>query len=277
MSEKHILSELTEWEKKLKGCDLHDDWNGERIHQWIESHFHKLDRKSNGSLVHVFDDILVYTYTILENLTMSKRNQQQILNYGRIFNTSLDSIEDMKYLTIDQRTYIASEQMKKAKLVAITQGGLTGIGNLMSIGVDVPVSFLHNLRAIQQIGLSFGYEMNKLNEMMYCLLVFQVASLPTSVRRKGWEMIKRDFKRGGIFLKEDFSSMPKDYWMRNQLQFIIKLILMFLDRQNRSCKWSPVRISVGAFMNYQLTSFITEFGLKCYQYRYLYDKGYIND
>ncbi len=54
--------------------------------------------------------------------------RNRILGTSRLFDESIEQLEDLKALSIDQLTYIAEQQTARHRLYSFVQGGATGAG-----------------------------------------------------------------------------------------------------------------------------------------------------
>ena len=95
--------------------------------------------------------------------------RNRILGTSRLFDESIEQLEDLKALSIDQLTYIAEQQTARHRLYSFVQGGATGAGGLLLLTADFPVMIALNVKAVQLIATSFGHDVNKPYEMMLAL------------------------------------------------------------------------------------------------------------
>ena len=97
----------------------------------------------------------------------------------------LEKIEDLKKLDIDQLQYIAEQQIARHRLYSFAQGGLAGTGGTLLLGTDIPAMAVINLRVVQLIAMTYGFEVNTPYEMMSSLKVFHTATLPPAFTKRG--------------------------------------------------------------------------------------------
>lgn len=117
-------------------------------------------------------------HALIQSSQSQLEARNRILGTSRLFNESIEQLEDLKALSIDQLTYIAEQQTARPRLYSFVQGGATGAGGLLLLTADFPVMIALNVKAVQLIATSFGHDVNKPYEMMLALKVFHASLLP---------------------------------------------------------------------------------------------------
>ncbi len=59
-----------------------------------------------------------------------KKRIDALFNMQSIFDSNLSTIEDLRQLSLEQLDYLAEQLMAKQRLLALGQGGLTGMGGV---------------------------------------------------------------------------------------------------------------------------------------------------
>ncbi|GAA3320517.1 hypothetical protein GCM10020331_031840 [Ectobacillus funiculus] len=65
------------------------------------------------------------------------------------------------------------------------------------LSADLPLMLTLNLKAVQLIATTYGYDVNKPYEMMLALKVFHVAILPARLQRYAWHGLLDEMNEAG--------------------------------------------------------------------------------
>jgi hypothetical protein len=130
-----------------------------------------------------------------------------------------------------------------------------------------------NLRVVQLISMTYGFEVNTPYEMMTSLKVFHMATLPQRLQKEGWialiaeldEDVEHYFYDG----KEEITDST---WLEQPVQQLLKAMVITFFRKKAIQGIPLVSIAIGAGANYQLTRKVTDVAHKYYQLRYLKGK-----
>lgn len=272
MSTEKVLQDIHHWERQWKDYRASDF---EMIYdQWMNKSFQNMPNPTRKKFFHQVDQWLFHTHAYIQGTAFQNEARERILTSGRIFQSDIDHIEDMKNLTIDQLTYLAHQQVAKGKLYSFAQGGLTGTGGLLLLGIDFPAMMILNVRAVQLIGLTFGYEVNHPYEMMLSLKIFHAATLPKRLQKEAWDDLKRELDHQiSPFIYEGEEELTDETWLEQPMKHGMKSLFILMFRKKLIQGLPLVSIMFGATMNYQLTRQVTDFALRFYQYRYLVEQG----
>lgn len=271
MSMDQAKNALREWEKQNRSYETSDF---EMLYDmWVRQAFGKLNSGIQKRFFEKIDDWMLYTYTFLQGTAAQNEAKERILQAGRIFNAEIEKIEDMKSLTIDELTYLAEQQCSKGKLYSFAQGGLTGAGGYLLLGIDFPLMIGLNLRTIQLVGYTFGYEMNHPYEMVLALKVFHGATLPKRLRMNAWSHLKKEITTHTPYIYDGEDQLTDESWLEQPLRQIFKSVLILMFRKKLFQGLPLISIGIGAFANYSLSRQVTDFAMKFYQYRYLLEHG----
>jgi hypothetical protein len=199
--------------------------------------------------------------------------KERILTAGRVFHSEIETIEDLKALNIDQLQYIAQQQIARHRLYSFAQGGVAGTGSSLMLGADIPAMAVINLRAVQLIAMTYGFEVNTPYEMMSSLKVFHAATLPPRMQGSAWEELMYELQSQEEFYfyegKEDLTDIT---WIEQPMKQLFKAMAIYFFRK-KSVQGIPfISMAIGAGANYQLTRKVTDFAHKYYQMRYLQEK-----
>ncbi|WP_102345285.1 EcsC family protein [Bacillus sp. Marseille-P3661] len=270
--EKHVFKQIEAWEQNLLQYEPTDF---ERMYdKWIIRGFDRLDSNVKEQFFKSLDNWLFHLHAFIQSSDSQMNARERLLKEARIFNEQIDQISDMKQLSIDQLVYIADQQIAKYRIYSFTQGGLAGTGGAL-LGADIPAMIVLNLRAVQNVALVYGYDVNVPFEMMTSLKVFHSATLPKRMRGAGWVKLVEEaqqIEEHYYYLYEKDEDLTDESWFEQPLIQILKSIVMMMFR-NKLIQGLPlISMAVGASMNYKLARQVTDFAHKYYQMRYLQDK-----
>jgi hypothetical protein len=268
--ERGVLKELREWEKKLLGNEANDFQV--TYENYLERAFYLLPKKIQASFFSVIDTWLFHIHSIIHGSQMQIESRDRILSAGRMLNHRLEKITDLKTLKLDQLQYIADQQIAKHRFYSLTQGGLSGIGNAVFVGTDIPAMVIINLRAVQQISMIYGFELNTPYEMMTSLKVFHTAILPPKHQKEAWMVLVNELKNDHYFFYEGNENIADISMLEPIVQQILKTLVIQLFRKKLIQGIPLVGMAIGARANYQFTRKVTDFAHKYYQLRFLTHK-----
>lgn len=274
--EKQVLQDLGDWENRLFLYEPNDFQL--TFEKYIEQSFSILPERLQEQFFSVLDSWLFHLHAMIQGSQMQLDVKERILSSARIFHPSIDRINDLKTLELHQLQYFAQQQIARHRLYSFAQGGLSGSGSSLLLGMDIPAMAVINLRAVQLIAMSYGYETNTPYEMMVSLKIFHVATLPKRMQHAGWMELTQGFSdRNDHYFYEGNEEIINISWIEQQLQQMLKAMLIFLFRK-KSIQGIPLMsMAIGAGVNYQLTRKVTEFAHHYYLLRFLKEKEGIND
>jgi len=269
--ETNILNAIRLWEKNLLDYEANDVQL--TYEKYLERSFTLLPEKVQTQFFSVMDSWLFHLHSILQGSQLQMEAKERVLSTGRIFRQDIAQIEDLKLLEIDQLQYIAEQQISRHRLYSLAQGAFSGTGSTLLLGADIPAMAVINLRAVQLIAATYGFEVNTPFEMMTALKVFHTASLPPRIRKVGWVSLMEELEGTQEFYfyegKEEITDIT---WLDQPIQQLLKAMVIVLFRK-RTIKGIPlVSIAIGANANYQFTRKVTDFAHKYYQLRHLREK-----
>ncbi len=269
--EEHVLNEIRLWEKKLLNYEANDFQL--TYEKYLERSFSLLPKQVQKQFFSVIDSWLFHLHSIIQGSQLQMDAKERILSSGRIFRKDLEKITDLKQLDIDQLQYIAEQQIARHRLYSLTQGGLAGTGGTLLLGTDIPAMAVINLRVVQLIAMTYGFEINTPFEMMTSLKVFHMATLPPRIQKEGWASLMEELEGNSeYYFYEGNEEITDITWLEQPVQQIFKAMVIILFRRKTIQGIPLVSMAIGAGVNYQLTRKVTDFAHKYYQLRYLKEK-----
>jgi hypothetical protein len=179
----------------------------------------------------------------------------------------------LKSLTIDQLNYIADQHIARHRLYSFVQGGASGSGGFLLLGSDLPAIAVINVRVVQLIAMSYGYEVNTPFEMMMALKVFNAGMMPTRLQGAAWETLIYETKHTeDYYFYEGSEELTNLAWLEQPFKQLLKAIAISFFRKKLIQGVPLLSMAIGAGANYQLTRKVSGFAQRYYQYRYLLDK-----
>lgn len=242
--------------------------------KWVEAAFAKLGEPVQKKVLNTIDTLLFHLHALIQNSQFQLETKQRLLTEARLFDDSIEDVDDLKRLSIDQLRYIAIQQIARQRLLSFAQGGLTGTGGWFLLGIDFPAVIMMNLRAVQLIAMNYGYEVALPGEMMTALKVFHGASLPKRLRYEAWRDLEEEvyMSKYDPYFYEDDEILVDSLWFEQTLKQLVKSVVIQLLRKKVVQGIPLLGMAFGAGMNYQFSRQVTEFAHTFYQKRHLHEK-----
>lgn len=269
--ETKVLHNIAEWSNQLYRYQPNDFEL--TFDKYLDQSFSLLPEGVQTQFFTLLDSWLFHLHALIQGSQLQMDAKERILTAGRIFDTDITKIEDLRELNIEQLQYIAEQQIARHRFYSMVQGGLTGTGGSLVLGSDIPAMAVINLRVVQLIAMTYGYEVNTPFEMMTSLKVFHAATLPSRLQGRAWEDLLNDLnEHQTYYFYEGNEEITDIIWMEQPIKQILKAIVISLFKK-KTMKGIPlVGIGIGASTNYLFTRKVTDFTHKYYQMRYLREK-----
>lgn len=269
--EKKVFHEIREWEHKIYGYESNDL---QLVYdKYIERSFQLLPLKTREQFLSSLDNWLFHLHALIQGSELQMDAKERILASGRIFQDDIQTIEEMRSLTIDQLQYIAGQQIARHRLYSFAQGGMSGTGGTILLGADIPGMAVINLRVVQLIAMTYGIEVNTPYEMMTALKVFNASTLPLRLQSEGWEELMNDLQHTSErYFYEGTEDLANTAWIDQLLKQGLKGLAIMVFRKKLIQGIPFISMAIGAGTNYQLTRKVTDFTHRYYQMRFLLQK-----
>jgi hypothetical protein len=265
------LRRIEEWENNLLNFQPNDFQL--LYHKYVERAFLLLPDQVQKQFFSLVDGWLFHLHSAIQGSQLQLDAKERILSAGRTFNPDIAVIADLKVLELPQLQYIAGQQIARHRFYSFAQGGLTGTGGTLVIGTDIPAMAVINLRAIQLIAMTYGYEINTPYEMMNSLKIFHAALLPKKIQKSSWQSLMTDLEENrDYYFYEGNEQITDVSWIEQPIYQILKAMVIVLFRKKEFKDIPLISILIGASSNYSLTRKVTEFAHNYYQLRYLREK-----
>jgi hypothetical protein len=270
--EKKVLDELSQWESKLYGYEPNDLELA--YDRYLDRSFSMLPEEIQERFFSLFDSGLFHLHSLIQGSQLQMDAKERILAAGRVFQPELETIQDLRELPIEQLEFIAGQQIARHRIYSFVQGGMSGSGGNLVLGSDMPAMAVINLRIVQLIAMTYGFEVNTPFEMMVALKVFHTATMPSRLQSSGWTELKNDLDQAeDYYFYQGSDDLTDVTWLEQPIKQIFKGMAIMLFRKKHLQGLPVISMAIGAGANYQLTRRVTEFAHKYYQMRYFKEKG----
>lgn len=269
--ESKVLENIAQWSNQLYQYEPNDFEL--TFDKYLDKSFSLLPEDVQSQFFSLLDTWLFHLHALIQGAQLQMDAKERILTAGRIFNAEITNIDQLRELNIEQLQYIAEQQISRHRFYSMVQGGLSGTGGSLMLGSDIPAMAVINLRVVQLIAMTYGYEVNTPFEMMTSLKVFHGATLPSRLQGRAWEELLNDLNQHQTYYfyegNEDITDIT---WMEKLIKQMFKAIVISMFKK-KTMKGIPIiAIGIGASTNYLFTRKVTDFAHKYYQMRYLMEK-----
>ncbi|MBU8905182.1 EcsC family protein [Desertibacillus haloalkaliphilus] len=268
-----VWNEVLQWEEQFINIEATDF---ERTYKkLLNSSFEKLGKKRQTKVLETVDRLLFHLHAMIQHSRYHQDAKSRLIDQARVFNEEIEDVSDLKQLNMAQLNFIAQQQVAKQRLLSFGQGGLSGMGGVLLLGTDLPALFFINLRSVQLIAMTYGYDLKRPYEMMVALKVFHAASLPRELQKQAWDQLEAEVSeqtnRDTWFYEGD-ETVTELTWLQQPANQVLKAMLIVLLRKKLIQGVPLIGMAFGASMNYQFTRQVTEFAHRFYQKRFLLEK-----
>jgi hypothetical protein len=270
--EQKIWNEIQNWQYQLSQQESTDFQM--TFDKWLNTSFAQLPSGKQKEFLAKVDDWLFHLHAFIQSSQSQLDARNRILSSARLFDDTIEHIEDLRKLTIDQLVYIADHQIARHRLYSFVQGGATGAGGLLLLTADLPLMVAINLKAVQLIATSYGYDVSKPYEMMLALKAFHAAILPIHLQQYAWQNLSQELEAAeqAPFFYEGSDEIIDSGSIQVVLKQLLKTFIIHSLRRKLIQGIPMLSIAVGSVVNYRLTRSVTEFTHRFYQMRYLLEK-----
>lgn len=255
--EREIYEEILRWEKRFFKVvkETNDYENQKRT-------FQSMDR------------ILFFIQAFAQSPTWQREAMEKVLNEARVFDDSIESLDDFSRLPIHQVIHLAEQQAKKQSYRSLLHGSLTGTGGLLLLSLDIPLIIAQQMRTVQLIALAHGYTISNPTEMLISLKVLHTTSVPKIHQYQAWKATEQEVKKltHPYFYEADDSIVDQD-WLENQFKQVLKAITIRMLRRKTVSGIPIISIAIGAGINYVSLRNVATIAQKFYTKRLLHERN----
>jgi len=127
--------------------------------RWISQHVPPVPQRIVRPVVRSIQGFL----ELLKDGSYWTYSEQAILRAARRENLDVERIEDLADKDLNALDRVARSFFAENKIMSALEGAGTGLGGMILIAADIPALFTVALRAIQQVGASYGFDMKDPN------------------------------------------------------------------------------------------------------------------
>jgi hypothetical protein len=266
-----IWEELQEWRQSFFEYEPTDFENA--YDKWIDQAFSLLPDSLQSQFFEKVDGWLFHLNSLLRGTQLQSEASERIVGAARSFDDQVDTLADLRRLSVDKLTYLAQQQAAKHRLYSLIQGGMAGSGKAVWASSDFFAMLVINLRAIQLTAMSFGYDVQTPEGLIETLKVYHTAVMPARLKMFGWEDLMNDLKKEGEEYYYDIPERITDQsWIDEPFKQVLKMALITMLSRKKISGQPLLSMVLGAGINYRTTKNITDFALKYYQYKHLWQK-----
>jgi hypothetical protein len=265
-------NEIKEWEDAFFISDSTDIISA--YSRLMERAFDQLGQKRKQKCLAMMDTCLLHLQAWLQHTRSYEETKRRVISHARIFDPNIGTIDDLQSLPLEQLDYLAEQLMAKQRLLALGQGGLTGMGGAFLLLSDLPALAVIQLRSLQHLALVYGYDVRRPIELMNMLKLFHVATIPKSYQAEEWDKLIREVEdqdRDYIFYQGD-DSIVGDSIFEQLIQQLVKSFVITMLRKKVIQGVPLFGMAVGAGMNYRFSQQVIDIGQHFYQKRRLLEE-----
>jgi hypothetical protein len=221
--EKKVLQEIEKWKNKKEGYLSIFLTKISKPFEWLYDNVipNSVDNtitKSVLGFLELLKDASFWTYSNSDFIKEAEKIGIEIVDYRDLENEDLETCDKIA------RSYFNSN-----KIVALLEGFGCGLGGFALIAADIPALFTISFRAVQQIGSSYGFDMEDPDMIPVVMSVFNASSAASSAAKaaaitdmriaakayaKNWtyKKVAESTQTGVIasMLKQRVKNLPKD-------------------------------------------------------------------
>jgi hypothetical protein len=266
--EQQVWDNIQAWKHSLYSYETNDLEH--TYVQWIESAFSMIPEPIQENFFNRLDGWLFHMHSMIQGSQMQNDARERILITARAFAQDIEDIQDLRRLHIDQLHYIAEQHAGRHRIYSFLQGGVVGTGGVMALSSDLPAMAMINLRSVQLIAITYGFDVQTPFEMMTALKVFHAATLPGRLKAVAWEELMEDLetKESDYFYSRS-EKLTDITWIEGTMKHCLKALAISMFRKKKLSGFPLISMAIGAGVNYQLSRKVTDFAEHFYQYRYL--------
>jgi len=161
-------------------------------------------------------------------------------------------------LKIQEREYLIQDKINFYKNTAAAEGGLTGLGGLLTGLADFPLFLSIKIKMLFEIGALYGFDVSKISERIFILHIFQLTFSSQLHRQKVLGLMSNwDAKAEGKEMASfDWKTFQQEYRDHIDLAKLAQLL-------------PGVGAAVGYLVNKRLTNRLGVYAMNAYRTRLL--------
>ncbi|MEK3890395.1 EcsC family protein [Bacillus sp. FSL K6-3431] len=267
-----LWEELQDWRQSFFEYESTDIENA--FDKWMDQVFTLLPPTLQAQFFEKMDNWFFQVNSLIRGAQFQNEASARILQSARSMDSEITTLADMRQMPVDQLTFLAEQQAAKHRIYSLLQGGGAGSGQTLLVGSDFLATLVINLRAVQVIAMSYGYDVQTPAGLLETVKVYNTATMPDRLKMFGWEDLMDDLQKSDEEFYFDIHERIIDQtWLDEPLKHLLKISLIFMFSKKKLSGVPILSMAVGAGVNYNTTRKITHFAVKYYQYKHLLEKN----
>lgn len=254
--------------------------SADEVNDWFFNWMQQLPQQQQETMVEIVDQLVLHLSNLYQQKSRIDEVEKKILIEGRLFNSDIDTISEMKRLSLHQLEYIEEKFKSKYSLYSLIEGGIAGVGHPLCLLFDFPALLSINMKMIHSISSTYGFSLRYPSEQVLALKVLHAASLSKRYRSEAWDWIIQQYEHETEFSLyiNDQKTIIQPEWLETLAKQWIKALGLY-GMKKVSKKGLPVLgIALGANLNYKFTKQVAAFTSEFYRYRFTANqKGGVSD
>jgi EcsC protein family len=136
-----------------------------------------------NNLNETLEKAVMGAFGMLNNAAQWTYSDNQIIKKAQKLGLDVRDYKELREYDIEKLDQLAQQYFMQNHLLAAIEGAGCGLGGLTLIAADVPLLFTISFRAVQQIGSSYGFEMDNPDMLLVVMNVFNAGSAGSSAAK----------------------------------------------------------------------------------------------
>ncbi len=178
---------------------------------------------------------------------------------GVLYGASYTAPDIAQDLSFQERENLVLQRIEFYKRTAAAEGGITGMGGIISGIADFPLLLGIKLKLLFDIAAFYGYPVKDFKERLYMLYIFQLAFSSQTHRKLVFSQIE-NWDQFAATLPDDINQFD---WRTFQLEY-----RDHIDLAKMAQLVPVIGAVVGLVVNYRLVRKLGDTAMNCYRMRY---------
>lgn len=136
-----------------------------------------------NNLNETLEKAVMGSFSILNDAAQWTYSNAQIVKNARNLGLDVSDYKELGEYDLEKLDKLAKQHFMQNQLLAALEGAGCGFGGLTLIAADVPLLFTISFRAVQQIGSSYGFEMDNPDMLVVVMNVFNAGAAGSSTAK----------------------------------------------------------------------------------------------
>lgn len=273
--EKEVRLEIEQWKNEKEGL-MSNALN--TVSAPISWAFNKV---IPDNLNEPLEKAVISSFGVLNNAARWTYSDAQIVKSANALGMSISHYTELGEYDLKKLDQLARQCFLENRLAAALEGAGCGLGGLTMIAADIPLLFTISFRAVQQIGSSYGFQMDDPDMMLIVMNIFNAGAAGSSTAKAAaiadMHIAAEAFKRGGkIWTYHKISNMTSTgviaKLLKDRAKYLPKEIAKQITKRKLGQAIPIVGAAVGGGFNYWFLHSTTKTAYMIFRDMYLTDK-----